>query len=96
MKTNWIITKTSTREEDSDEIYKFNGTADEMQEKLSAFAKHGVIIENSDGEEDYSISHDVLGDGNYSISVWDSYGENEEIYSAKAIDSIDEMPDLDI
>ena len=96
MKTNWIVTKTSTRQEDDDETYKFNGTADEVQEKLSAFAKHGVIIENSDSEEDYFISHDVLDDANYSISVMDCYGENEEIYSAKAVDNIDEMPDLDI
>lgn len=97
MRTNWIVTKSNSDNAEV-EFYRFYGSADEVKEKLLLMAQNSDIIKFSKiDDDDYPASTDSVQCGintkTYLIVITDCYGETDEVYSAKAINDIDELPE---
>ena len=99
MRTNWIVTK-SYSDNAEVEFYKFYGSSDEVKEKLLLMAQNSNLVKFSEIDDDrYPVSTDSvqydIDTKTYLIVITDYYGETDEVYSAKAINDIDELPDID-
>ena len=97
MRPNWIVTKSNT---DNAEVgfYKFYGSSDEVKEKLLLVAQNSDMVKFSEiDDDDYPASTDSvqydIGTKTYLIIITDYPGETTEVYSAKAISDIDELPE---
>ena len=96
MRTNWIVIKSNS---DNAEIgfYRFYGSPDEVKEKLLLMAQNSNMVKFSEIDDDYpesidSVQYDI-DTKTYLIVITDCYGETDEVYSAKAINDIDELPE---
>lgn len=97
MRTNWIVTKSNSDDAEV-EFYRFYGSADEVKEKLLLMAQNSDMVKFSEiDDDDYPTSTDSVQCGisteTYLIVINDCYGETNEVYSAKAICDIDELPE---
>ena len=97
MRTNWIVTKSNSDDAEV-EFYRFYGSSDEVKEKLLLMAQNSNMMKFSEIDDDnYPASTDsVQYDNNtktYLIVITDCYGETDEVYSAKAINDIDDLPE---
>lgn len=97
MRTNWILTKSNSDNAEI-EFYRFYGSPDEVKEKLLLMAQNGDIVKFSEiDDDDYPASTDSVQCGidtkTYLIVINDYYGETDEVYSAIAINDIDELPE---
>ena len=79
------------------ELYRFHGSSDEVKEKLLLMAQNSNMVKFSEIDDDYPASTDSvqydIDTKTYFIVVTDRYGETDEVYSAKAINNIDELPE---
>ncbi len=97
MRTNWIVTKSNSDNAEV-EFYRFYGSPDEVKEKLLLMAQNSDMVKLSEiDDDDYPASTDCVqcgfNTGTYLIVITDCYGETDEVYSAKAICDIDELPE---
>ena len=97
MRTNWIVTKSNSDNAEV-EFYRFYGSSDEVKEKLLLMAQNSDMVKFSEiDDDDYPTSTDSvqydIGTKTYLIVITDYYGETDEVYSAKAINDIDELPE---
>ena len=96
LRTNWILTKSNSDNAEV-EFYRFYGSADEVKEKLLLMAQNSDMVKFSEIDDDYPASTDSVQYGidtdTYLIVINDCYGETDEVYSAKAICDIDELPE---
>ena len=80
------------------EFYRFYGSSDEVKEKLLLMAQNSNMVKFSEiDDDDYpawtdSFLYDIVRK-TYLIVLTDRYGETDEVYSAKAINDIDELPE---
>jgi hypothetical protein len=95
MRTNWIVTKSNSDNADV-EFYRFYGSSDEVKEKLLLMAQNSDMVKFSEIDDDYypvstdNMQYDI-DTKTYFIVTTDYYGEKDEVYSAKAINDIDEL-----
>ena len=97
MNTNWIITKSYSDNADV-EFYKFFGSSDEMKKKLLSMAQNSNLVKYSDEDDErYPESVDQIGfdidTKTYFIVITDEYDETDEVYSAKALNDIENLPE---
>lgn len=97
MRTNWIVTKSNSDDAEV-EFYRFYGSPDEVKEKLLLMAQNSNMMKFSEIDDDgYPASTDSVQCGfntkTYFIVITDCYGETDEVYSAIAINDIDELPE---
>ena len=97
MRIHWIVTKSNSDNADV-EFYRFYGSSDEVKEKLLLMAQNSNMVKFSEvDDDDYpestdSVQYDI-DTKTYLIVITDYYGETDEVYSAKAINDIDELPE---
>ena len=97
MKTNWIVTK-SYSDNAEVEFYKIFGSLDEMKEKLLLMVQNSDLVKYSDEDDErYPESVDQIefdvDTKTYFIVITDEYGETDEVYSAKALNDIKDLPE---
>ena len=97
MRTNWIVTKSNSDDAEV-EFYRFYGSSDEVKEKLLLMAQNSNMMKFSEIDDDNypastdSVQYDI-NTKTYLIVITDCYGETDEVYSAKAVNDIDELPE---
>lgn len=97
MRISWIMIKSNSDNAEV-ELYRFHGSSDEVKEKLLLMAQNSNMVKFSEiDDDDYPASTDSVQYNIYTkaffIVVTDCYGETDEVYTAKAITDIDELPE---
>lgn len=97
MNTNWIITKSYNDNTDV-EFYKFFGSSNEMKKKLLLMAQNSNLVKYSDEDDERypesvnQIEFDIDTKTHF-IMITDAYDETNEVYSAKALNDIENVPE---